>query len=283
MDSEILKNLLKQASELYDEIYKNSNEISCLLDIDCIDFNKIYNDIDILKNIFFQNIDSFIMYLSEVLFNNIENETFDQLDDILKSDILTIINIKNLYSSEKRIKLDKIEKEIYLYCFNKFNETFTYNKLEFYNEFFDKSYNINNFIEKMKYYSENVNNNIDNGDNVDNNVDNVDNVDNDDNINNDNINLEDIKNIIKQYNSEHLLVTEIEDLKYTLWDKDVLLYKFTDIKTKDYKYIYFDLFKRKDKCQKDSIIKFNNNKIYVICLNSIDIFTSLKKCIDFII
>lgn len=269
MDSELLKDILKQATDLYDEIYKNSNEISCLLNIDCINFNKNEIEINLLKNIFFENIDSFIIYLISIGFSDVEESTFDQLSDILKSDILSIIDIKNLYCSEKRDFLNKIEKEIYLYCYDKFNETYTYNKIEFFNEFNNFTY-LNNFIEKMKYYSENINN-----DKQQYNFDYIEN-----NESEDDIKKEEIESIINQYNSDKLFISKIEDLEYTLWNKDVLLYKFTDIKTRDYKYIYFDLFKRKDKNQKDSIIKFNDNKGFVICLNSHNISDNLKKSID---
>lgn len=269
MDSVLLKDILKQATDLYDEINKNSNEISCLLNIECINFNKNETEINLFKNIFFENIDSFILYLSEIGFTDIEESTFYQLTDILKSDILTIIDIKNLYDNKKRDYLNRIEREIYLYCFDKFNDTFTYNKLEFFNEFNNFTY-LNNFIEKMKYFNENRNN-----DSVQYNFDYVEN-----NQPEDNIKIEEIFNLLNNYNSDKLYISKIEDLEYTFWNKDVFLYKFTDIYTKDYKYIYFDLFKREDKNQKDSIIKFNNNKGFVICLNSYNIIENLKKSID---
>lgn len=268
MDSELLKNILKQATDLYDEIYKNSNEISCLLNIDCIQFNKNEMEINSMKNIFFENIDSFIIYLTSIGFSDISESTFEQLSDILKSDILSMINIKNLYPNEKRELLNKIEKEIYLYCYDKFNETFTYNKLEFFNEFNDFIY-LNNFIEKMKYHNENRDNKEQHNQNL------IQNNEQEDDIKN-----EDIYNIINQYNSDKLFVSKIEDLEYTMWNENVMLYKFTDIKTRDYKYIYMDLFKRKDKNQKDSIIKLNNNKGFVICLNSHNISDKLKKSIE---
>jgi hypothetical protein len=272
MDSELIKDILKQATDLYEEIYKNSNDISCLLNIDCINFNKNETEINLLKNIFCDNIDLFIIYLTSVSFSDITESTFNQLSDILKSDILSIIDIKNLYCNEKRDFLNKIEKEIYLYCYDKFNETYTYNKLEFFNEFNNFTY-LNNFIEKMKFHNENRNNELEQY-----NFNYIENNKPDDDIKN-----EEIENIINQYNSDKLFILKIEDMEYTFWNKNVLLYKFTDIKTRDYKYIYFDLFKRKDKNQKDSIIKFNNNKGFIICLNSYNISDKLKKSIDILL
>ena len=61
--------------------------------------------------------------------------------------------------------------------------------------------------------------------------------------------------------------TILYELNYTLWNESVELYEIIHGDTKEYKYIYFDLYKREDKSEKNNLILLNN--------------TSKKNCIVF--
>ena len=71
-----------------------------------------------------------------------------------------------------------------------------------------------------------------------------------------------IKEICELNNLEYSHLTE---MKYTLWDDKIELYEIKNKKTCAFIYVYFDLFKRQDKNEKNNIIYFDN-KLKKICI-----------------
>jgi hypothetical protein len=155
--------------------------------------------------------------------------------------------------------ISKTEKEIYEYSFNKLTETYTMNKIIFYQDIYNNPI-IKDFLNKI--------NNLDNFNNLNYQITNNNNtfcydldVNKTVNLNNSKIeNL--IHNLCEQFNLDYSNLTE---MKYTLWDDKVELYEIKNKKTYNFLYVYFDLFKRKDKKENNNII-YLDNKLRKICM-----------------
>jgi hypothetical protein len=254
-DLNILNQIEKSAGELYDEIHKVNNVLSGLLNIDCTNYKMITTTyIDNVKQNFIDNFDIFISNLTTIYFADLEEYSFDQLIEILSSNDLEIFKLKNLLSKDLNYCLANTEKEIYEYSLNKLKETYTMNKITFYQDIYNNPI-IKNFI---------------------NNINNLPVVD-DENISdnqtilayqNNNLSIDDIKieNIIKEIcETNNLEYSHLTEMKYTLWDDKIELYEIKNIKTCAFIYVYFDLFKRQDKNEKNNLIYFDN-KLKKICI-----------------
>jgi hypothetical protein len=250
-DLSILDNIEKSAGELYDEIHKVNNVLSGLLNVDCTNYKNITKEyIDTIKENFIDNFDIFVSNLTMTYFADLGEYSLDQLIEILKSNDLEIFKLKNLLSNDLNHYLTKVEKEIYEYSLNKLTETFTMNKIKFYQDIYNNPI-IQQFLNRI--------NNTDNTENIhklelplgtktivlDQSI--IENL---------------INDICNQYNLEYSHLTE---MKYTLWDDKIELYEIKNKKTLDFIYIYFDLFKREHKNEKNNIIYFDN-KLKKICL-----------------
>jgi hypothetical protein len=249
----ILENLIKQSENMFDELHKNSNILSEMLHIECIDYNIKENDIEMIKNNFIENIKIFSYFLNDLSFSEIDEYSFEQLIDILKDLRLNVFDIKKLYPAQIQDSLEKLEHEMYKTCIELFQ--FNRKKIEFYDDFYENIY-IKNFIEKLNYH-ETVE---------------IDKIKIDE-IKIDEIQidkLEQVRNDILSHNTDKISTIELSDLYYTLWDKNVLLYEFKNNINFHFIYVYFDIFNRVDKKETERIIKMNNKKTFVICLNSYD-------------
>jgi hypothetical protein len=265
MNSNILKNILNDIYKNGEEINRNSNMISELLNIECFNYNITETEIDEIKDIFIDNINLYVDYLQQILFTEINELSSYQLVDILKWNKLSIFTIKYLYNINIQTKLIETEKEMYKYCVDIFNDITLYNKMKFINEFYGNKYT-NKFLNEII--------------NKENDIDDIKYNDKDTKYNNN-----DIKNIIENYNRDNINIIELDELKYTLWNENVLLYEFRNKNTYDYVYIYFDLLSRKNKNETDKIIEMEIEKKYCICMNISDIieYDMLEKYIDKII
>lgn len=250
LNSDFLDKLLESANNIYDDIHKNSNILQELLNVECIDYNISVDEIVNIKNNFIDNMTIFIDYLKNISFTEIDDFNMGQLVDILSNPQLEIFKLKNLYNKNINIFLRDTEKEMYEFVKDKLNDTFTYNKINYYVEIFKNEivseffYNINNFNNEI--YNKDINDNDDKI--IDFNFDELDKI---------------IQNIINKYDISY---TELEELSYTLWNKEVKLYEFKNNKTFDYVYLYFDLYKREDKTEKLNLIKLDK-KNRKMCIN----------------
>ncbi len=250
----ILNDIEKSAGELYDEIHKVSNVLSGLLNIDCTNYNLITIEyINQVKKKFIENFDIFISNLETINFADLEEYSVDQFIQILSSNDLEIFKLKHLLTIELNEHLINTEKELYEYSYNKFINTYTMNKITFYQDIYNNPI-IKDFLNKINNF-EKIDKKIDNNisyEEYDNNT-----------INFDENELEKLmKNICDMNNLEYSNLTE---MKYTLWNDRVQLYEIKNKKTYDFLYIYFDLYKRKDKTEKENIIYFDT-KLRKICI-----------------
>ncbi len=254
-DLSILNQIEKNAGELYDEIHKVNNVLSGLLNIDCTDYSVITTKyIDNIKQNFIDNFNIFVSNLETLYFSDLEEYSLDQLIEILKSNDLEMFKLKNLMIKEINDYLYNVEKEIYKYLYDKLTETYTINKITFYQDIY-KNPIIENFLntlnsfqneEQLNFDSIFINKKYDSKTKLfdENELENL------------------IKNICDQHNVEYSNLTE---MKYTLWNNKVELYEFKNKKTCDFLYIYFDLFNREDKIEKKHII-YIDNKLRKICI-----------------
>jgi hypothetical protein len=266
MDSKFLDSLIVHANDIYDNIHKNSNILQELLNIECINYNISIDEIKNSKNNFIDNMTIFIDYLKNISFLEIDDYTMDQLINILSNSQLEIFKLKNLYNKNINTFLRDTEKEMYECIKNKLNDTYTYNKIEYYTDIYK-----NDTIMEFFYNVNNVNNLTTNKpddqtyNQQDNQTDNQ--PDNQQDNNKIDFNNEEFTKIIKSICDKYdVTYIELEELYYTLWNKDVKLYEFKNNKTFDYIYVYFDLYNRDDKTEKLNLFKIDkNNK--KICIN----------------
>ncbi len=254
-DLSILNQIEKNAEELYDEIHKVNNVLSGLLNIDCTDYSVITTKyIDNIKQNFIDNFNIFVSNLETLYFSDLEEYSLDQLIEILKSNDLEMFKLKNLMTKEINDYLYNVEKEIYKYLYDKLTETYTINKITFYQDIY-KNPIIENFLNTLNSFQNEEQSNFDSifiNKKYDSKTKLFD--------ENELENL--IKNICDQHNIEYSNLTE---MKYTLWNNKVELYEFKNKKTCNFLYIYFDLFNREDKIEKKHII-YIDNKLRKICI-----------------
>jgi hypothetical protein len=302
-DLGILNDIEKSAGDLYDEIHKVNNILSGLLNIDCTNYKNITKEyINDVKNKFIDNLDIFILNLATLYFADLEEYSLDQLIEILKSNDMEIFKLKNLLTEDLNIYLANTEKEIYEYSLNQLKNTFTINKITFYQDIYNNPIikdflnKINNFNHlELNSYNSKINDNKDNdNDNNNNNKDkdndnkDNDNKDNDNNDNKDNDNNDNKDNKTLQFNNfeleklaknicdiNNLEYSNLMEMKYTLWDDKIELYELKNKKTLDFLYVYFDLFKRDNKIEKDNLIYFDNkSKKICICYHFDDLINN---------
>jgi hypothetical protein len=261
----ILNDIEKSAVELYDEIHKVNNVLSGLLNIDCTNYNMITIEyINKIKDNFIDNFDIFVSNLETIYFADLGEYSVDQLIQILSSNDLEIFKLKHLLTKELNEHLSNTEKELYEYSYNKLINTYTMNKITFYQDIYNNPI-IKDFLNKInnieKIYQQ-----------IDNNISYEEYNNNNNTVNFDENELENlIKNICDINNLEYSNLTE---MKYTLWNDKVQLYEIKNKKTYDFLYIYFDLYKREDKIEKENILYFDTKlKKICICYNFNNLLT----------
>ena len=261
----VLDDIMKSANSIYDEIHKTNNILSGLLNYDCINYSNITNtQIDSIINYLITNI-SEISEISEI------SDISEKLEYILKYDNLEIFKIKNLLNKEISEYITINEKRMYLQLLENFCDNCTYDKLINYIDNLKNddvsNKNIIMFGNELKHYK--MLNDLDDLDKFDE-LDKLDKLDKFDKLDLKDIdfNKEILENIVKELCVQNNYVyTILYELKYTLWNESVELYEIIHEDTKEYKYIYFDLYNREDKTEKSNLILLNN--------------TSEKNCIVF--
>jgi hypothetical protein len=255
----ILDEIIRKAEELNNDLNKNLSDFNEIFNDDLYNYRNIsITDIDKIKQTFLEDITYYFEYsqLNNIFdyinnSNNNLNNTQDeqQLINILNEDNYNIFKLKRLFDVDIQKYLIDIDNQI---------------KKEFYTLFerlniFDIKYSnnvINDFINDIK--------NHDNNDNNDNNDVNVD-VDVDVNVD---VNVDDIINKINEIfeiiKDDNNIDYKFIDNKTTIWNDSVIIYKIINIKTYEYKIVYFDLFKRKNKTETNTIIKLSKNNL---CIN----------------
>jgi hypothetical protein len=264
--------VLEIANNIYEKIYENSNILTEMLNIDCTNyFIDNYEKIDIIKNNFINKIKFYFNYIKNIEYEYLNYSHLAQLIEILTNNDLEIFKLKNMYTKNINEYLSNTEKEMYINIYNMIDDN-TLIKIKYYiNIDVDETIKsiINNFLSKIEYIKNNniyflFDDNIDNTDNIDNikseNLENIENIEKLENIDN-------IEEIVKSVSDKYeLIYNNLSELKYTLWNENVILYEIRG-KTK-YIYIYIDLYKRKDKNEQLDIIKLDNfDKKYCINFN----------------
>jgi hypothetical protein len=269
-DINILNDIEKSAGDLYDEIHKVSNILSGLLNIDCTNYKNITIDyINNVKKKFIDNYDIFVSNLLTLNFSDLEEYSLDQLIEILKSNDFEIFKLKNLLTKDLNNYLTTVEEEIYKYSYNQLNDTYTLNKLIFYQEIYNNPI-IQDFINKINKFNNLELNTVESKKlscNLETTLSDNSKINDNEYINKtlqfDDLELEKlIKNICDLHNIEYSNLTE---MKYTLWDDKIELYELKNKKTLNFLYVYFDLFKREHKIENDNLIYFDN-KLKKICV-----------------
>jgi len=214
----------------------------------------------------------FLNYHSISSIFDINDTSFEQLNDILDDNNLQLFKIKKLMKKDIQTYLIESENFIKNEIKNTLKNLNMIDKIEFYYEIY-KNENVKEYFNMIldKNQSTDIMNNEENNFSIIN------------QINNEEID-ELINNILENIN-ENINYKKINSPDM-YWDDTVFLYKFFNVKTYEYIYIYFDLFKRKDKIESNNIIKLKKN-IYCInthCTNLNDInIKNIENYIDIII
>lgn len=249
MFQDILDKIIEKTEELHYDLNKNIIEFDELLMEDLYDYNNIsIENIDKIKNQFISDITYYIEYSKLInLYDNEQNNINqisdeEQLVNILNNQSYDIFKLKRLYPKDIQEYLIKIDKEIKDALFELFTQYDAWN-----NNY--TNYIIKEFINDIK------------------------NKDIEDNINicinkNDDNNLEDLKNILSKLFDDIKCIKNIDykfiDDSQNTWNENILIFKITDKKTYEYRYIYFDLFERPEKTENNIIIKLSKNNL---CFN----------------
>jgi len=252
MFKDILDEIIRRTEELNNELNKNLSDFNEIFNDDLYNYRNIsITDIDKIKQTFLEDITYYFEYsqLNNIFdYINNSNNTQDeqQLIHILNEDNYNIFKLKRLFNVDIQKYLIDIDNQL---------------KKEFYTLFerlniFDLKYSnnvINDFIND-------VNNDVFND--VFNDVNND--VFNDVN----NVNIDDIINkineIFENIKGDNNIDYKFIDDKTKIWNDSVIIYKIINIKTYEYKIVYFDLFKRKNKTETNTIIKLSKNNL---CIN----------------
>jgi hypothetical protein len=272
MFQDILDKLINNAENMMNDINKNRLDIDDILLNDLYCFSNITIDkIENIKKNHIDNMNIFLNYHSISSIFDINDTTFEQLNDILNDNNLQLFKIKKLMKKDIQTYLIKSEDFIKNEIKNSLNNLNMFDKIDFYYEIY-KNDNVKEYFNMIqnKNQSEDI-------------------------IDNDFINFVDFN--INDEEFEEIFCNILENLNEKLnykkinssdmyWDDNVILYKFFNTKTYEYIYIYFDLFKRKDKVESKNIIKLKDN---IYCINThytnvSDInFENLENYIDVII
>ena len=244
MFKDILDEIIRRTEELNNELNKNLSDFNEIFNDDLYNYRNIsITDIDKIKQTFLEDITYYFEYsqLNNIFdYINNSNNTQDeqQLIHILNEDNYNIFKLKRLFNVDIQKYLIDIDNQL---------------KKEFYTLFerlniFDLKYSnnvINDFIND-------VNNDVFND--VFNDVNNV--------------NIDDIINkineIFENIKGDNNIDYKFIDDKTKIWNDSVIIYKIINIKTYEYKIVYFDLFKRKNKTETNTIIKLSKNNL---CIN----------------
>lgn len=271
MFQDILDKLINDAENMMNDINKNQSDIDDILLNDLYCFSNITLDkIENIKKNHVENMNIFLNYHSISSIFDINDTSFEQLNDILDDNNLQLFKIKKLMKKDIQTYLIESENFIKNEIKNTLKNLNMIDKIEFYYEIY-KNENVKEYFNMIldKSQSTDIINNEENNFSIIN------------QINNEEID-ELINNILENIN-ENINYKKINSPDM-YWDDTVFLYKFSNAKTYEYTYIYFDLFKRKDKIESNNIIKLKKN-IYCINLNdnNNDLKNNLENYIDIII
>jgi len=273
MFQDILDKLINDAENMMNDINKNQSDIDDILLNDLYCFSNITLDkIENIKKNHVENMNIFLNYHSISSIFDINDTSFEQLNDILDDNNLQLFKIKKLMKKDIQTYLIESENFIKNEIKNTLKNLNMIDKIEFYYEIY-KNENVKEYFNMIldKNQSTDIMNNEENNFSIIN------------QINNEEID-ELINNILENIN-ENINYKKINSPDM-YWDDTVFLYKFFNVKTYEYIYIYFDLFKRKDKIESNNIIKLKKN-IYCInthCTNLNDInIKNIENYIDIII
>lgn len=272
MFQDILDKLINDAENMMNDINKNRSNIDDILLNELYCFSNITLDkIENIKKNHIENMNIFLNYHSISSIFDINDTSFDQLNDILNDNNLQLFKIKKLMKKDIQSYLIDTEKNIINEIKNTLNNLNMIDKIEFYYEIY-KNDNVKEYFNMIQNKNQS-----------------------EDMINNDFINFVDFNINYEEFEQifSNILENINEKLNYKkidsndmFWDENVILYKFFNTKTYEYIYIYFDLFKRKDKIESKKIIKLKDN---IYCINThytnlSDInLENLKNYIDVII
>jgi hypothetical protein len=270
MFQDILEKLINDAEKMMIDINKNKSDIDDILMNELYNFSNTTNDkIDFIKKNHIENMNIFLNYHSLSSIFDVNDTSFEQLNDILNDNNLQIFKIKKLMKKDIQTYLINSEKDI----INEINITLSdlnmIDKINFYYELF-KNDNVKEYFDMIqnKNQSEDI-------------------------INNENNEIVKIKdeevetlfdNIFSNIN-KNINYKKIDSINM-YWDENIILYKFFNTITYKYIYIYFDLFKRKDKIESKNIIRLKEN-IYCINTNYMNLndinIENLENYVDVII
>ena len=242
----ILDKIIDDAEKLFVDINKNNSDMDDILLNDLYNFHNITIDkIDNFKNNHIENMDIFLNYHSITSIVDINNTTYEQLNDILNDNNLQLLKIKRLMRADIQEYLINTEKDIVNKIKDILNELGMINKLEFYYEIY-KNNNVKEYFQMIQNYN--------NSEDIflSSNTEFI-------NITNEDFDLF-INSVLEDKNISFKKI-EIDNMH---WDNNVFLYKFYNKKTYEYTYIYFDIFTRKDKTESKNIIKLKSN---IYCIN----------------
>jgi len=272
MNVELINKILQDAQYIYDDIHKNSNILSEMLNTECVDYVSVVENLEDVIHSFLNKFDLFMEYLCELSFCEICDSSFDQLVDILKWNELDIFKLCDLYEKSNRNKLYNAISEINKYCRKKIDDTYSYNKFEFYLELHENKY-ISEFLKTI--YLEDPENRGDQGDSEDIKEMILNKIKNNNDTNNNDTNDDDtdkIRTYICGLKLEKHTVVDLNDnFKHTFWNKNVLLFEFRNSINYDFVYVYLDIFHRIDKIQENKVIELIENKKYCIVMNILQI------------
>ncbi len=300
----ILDKLLAEASDIYDDIHKSSNIMDGILNIDCTNYSNITIDrINYFRDVYIDNMTTFINSLTDISFSDINESSLSQLINIITWEELELFKIRDLLDKDISEYLNLVYNQLKQFTQDIINNSYSYTKIEFYVEIYNDPIVIN-FLKDFKIKNieilDNLLNNldIDKEEDKDKEEDSISyssfetetNSEKEENylsssgssediltseyikvtLNILDILMNDVSNIYKNINN-NIEINKLSELKYTLWHNYVELYEIKNIKTYNYYYLYFDLFKRDYKTEKTNIINidYKNRKI-CICYNLID-------------
>lgn len=270
MFQDILDKIINDADKMLIDITKNNSDIDDILLSDLYDFNNVtFDKIDFIKKNHIENMNVFLNYHSFVSIFDINDTSFEQLNDILDDNNLQLFKIKKLMKKDIQDYLINSEKDIINEINNTLKDLNMNDKIQFYFETFKKD-NVKEYFIMIENKNNSTELELENDDDI---------------IDNKNDDFDIVFNSKLQNMNDKIEYKKI-DISNMLWNPNVLLYKFLNKNTYEYVYIYFDLFKRKDKTESQKIIKLKSN-IYCINeryknLDSID-FTNLENSINKII
>jgi hypothetical protein len=264
MFQDILDKIINDAEKMLVDINKNNLDMDDILLNDLYDFSNItFDKIDLITQNHIENMKIFLNYHSLISIFDVNDTSFEQLNDILNDNNLQLFKIKKLMKKDIQEYLIKSEKEI----INEINSTLSdlnmIDKIQFYYEIY-KNDAVKEYFEMIQNKNEltvlTVSNEYEKIDKI---------------------KIEEIFDSLIHKLNENIDFRKIEIYNMS-WDNSIFLYKFFNKKTYKYVYIYFDLFKREDKSDIKNIIKLKSN---IYCIN--EHFTSLndnniKKIEDYI-